>query len=111
MEMNQNNLLDINSNKFCSQILTHLPKLLLAENNMQKIQNDIQSKIFEMSKTIEKSVELENKNNTFKNEISSIKNKIIATAIVQNNTDLYTKILGINKGSGRKTKEKNNPKY
>ena len=103
MEMNQNNL--FKRNKYCTEIITQLPDFFLLENKMQKIQNDIQSKIFEMSKIIEENTQLESKENTFKNEISNVRKKIIETAIVENNADLYKKILSISKETNSEIKE------
>ena len=48
---------------------------------------------------------LDNKDNNIKKEIDNIKNKIIATAIVENNTELYRKILGLDEDNNSKTKE------
>ena len=75
----------------------------LFESSVQKMQNEINNKLFKLSIKIENNIELDN-NMNIKNELKNFQNKILATSIIDKSSDLYIKILKLNKNEQNKVK-------
>ena len=91
-----------------SQILSNIQNNSFHLSNIQRMENNVQAKIFEMCIKIEQNTDLYNTDLETKNNLKNVRNKIIATSVVNKNSNLYNKILRLNKQKKPKKNSSNN---
>ena len=91
-----------NSSSIPSQVISNFQNN--SQPNIQRIENNVQVKILEMYIQMEQSSDLYNSNIETKNHFQNIRKKLLLTSVVNRNSNLYNKILQLNKQKKKKTK-------
>ena len=92
-----------------NQLINNIQNNSLQPPNIQRMENNVQAKIFEMRMQIEQSTDLYSANiETKNNNIKNSRNSIMATSVVNPNSNLYNKILRLNKQQKAKQNSSNN---